>query len=168
MRHAALMLLGGGGAAGIFSDDQVKTQLPGIAGGGFDADVGGDAAENNGVDPAAAQLKLKVGAIERAPLAFGHFDIALLLTQRGRVGPPVFGQRMRPGLSVDRLFQRFGEIGRPAHADHDDRRTLLPALVCQASGARHHLVSPMRAAGERQNAFLQIDYHQRRVFCIEF
>ena len=53
------MLLGGGGAAGIFGDDQVKTQLPGIAGGGFDADVGGDAAENNGVDTAAAQLKLK-------------------------------------------------------------------------------------------------------------
>ena len=45
---------------------------------------------------------------------------------------------------------------------------IMPALVCQASGARHHLVSPMRAAGERQNAFLQIDYHQRRVFCIEF
>ncbi len=77
MRHAALMLLGGGGAAGIFGDDQVKTQLPGVAGGGFDADVGGDTAENNGVDTAAAQLKLKVGAIERAPLAFGHFDIAL-------------------------------------------------------------------------------------------
>ena len=30
MRHAALMLFGGGGAAGIFSDDQVKTQLPGV------------------------------------------------------------------------------------------------------------------------------------------
>jgi hypothetical protein len=41
-------------------------------------------------------------------------------------------------------------------------------FVCQASGARHHLVSPMRAAGERQNAFLQIDHHQRRVFRIEF
>ena len=75
---------------------------------------------------------------------------------------------MRPGLRVDRLFQRFGEIGRPADADHDHRRTLLPAFVCQASGARHHLVSPMWAAGERQNAFLQIDHHQRRVFRIEF
>ena len=46
MRHAALMLFGGGGAAGIFSDDQVKTQLPGVAGGGFDADVGGDTADH--------------------------------------------------------------------------------------------------------------------------
>ncbi len=54
------MLLGGGGAAGIFGDDQVKAQLPGVAGGGFDADVGGDTAEDNGVDPAAAQLKLQV------------------------------------------------------------------------------------------------------------
>lgn len=65
MRHTALMLLGGGGAAGIFGDDQVKTQLPGIAGGGFDADVGGDAAENIGVDPAAAQLSARLIA-ERA------------------------------------------------------------------------------------------------------
>ncbi len=40
------MLFGGDGAAGIFGDDQVKTQFPGVAGGGFDADIGRDTAEN--------------------------------------------------------------------------------------------------------------------------
>jgi hypothetical protein len=33
--------------------------------------------------------------------------------------------------------------------------------------ARYHVVSPMRAAGEGQNAFLQIDDNER-FFCIEF
>jgi hypothetical protein len=67
---------------------------------------------------------------------------------------------MRACLSIDRLFQRFGEIRRPANADHDHRepcwRHFLPDC-----GALNHVVSPMRAAGKRQNAFLQIDNHQR-------
>lgn len=121
MRYAALTLLGGGGATGIFSDDQVKTQLPGVVGGGSDAGVGGDTAENGGVDAAAARLKLRVGVIERTPLVFGHFDTALLLIQRGRVGPSVFRQRIRPGLSVDRLLQHLGKVGRSADANHDGR-----------------------------------------------
>jgi hypothetical protein len=71
---------------------------------------------------------------------------------------------MGAGLSIDRLFQRFGEIRRPADANHDHRRTLLAALSRRA--ARNHVVSPMRAAGERQNAFLQIDHHQRGFFAL--
>ena len=81
MGHTALMLFGGGGAACILGDDQVETQFPGIAGGGFHADVGGDTAKNNGVDTAAAQLQFKVGAVERAPLAFRDFDIAILFAE---------------------------------------------------------------------------------------
>ncbi len=57
-------------------------------------------AENNGVDPAAAQLKLKVGRENAPPPAFGHFDIASCFTSSVAAGPPVFGQRMRPGLSA--------------------------------------------------------------------
>ena len=52
MRHAALVLLGRGGAAGVFDDNQVEAQLPGITRGGFNADVGGDAAENKGINTA--------------------------------------------------------------------------------------------------------------------
>jgi hypothetical protein len=52
-------------------------------------------------------------------------------------------------LGIDRLLQRFGEIRRPANANHDHRGTLLAALFGQTRGALNHVVSPMRAAGKR-------------------
>ena len=52
MRHAAVVLVGVGGGAGVFGDDQLKAHLPGVARGGFHANVGGDAAQNNRRDAA--------------------------------------------------------------------------------------------------------------------
>lgn len=111
MCYVVLMLFGGGGVVGIFSDDQVKIQFSGVVGGGFDVDVGGDVVENDGVDFVVVQLKFKVGVIECVLLVFGYFDIVFLFIQCGWVGLLVFGQCMCFGLSVDRLFQCFGEIG---------------------------------------------------------
>lgn len=81
MGHAALMLIRRGCAARIFRYHQVKAQLPGVTGGGFHTDVGGDPAQNNSVYPATAQLELQVSAIECAPLAFGDFYIAVAFTE---------------------------------------------------------------------------------------
>ena len=82
-------------AACVFGNHRVKAQLPCVTGGGFHANVGGDPAQDNGVDTAAAQLQLRVGAIEGAPLAFGHFDIAVAFTERDRIRPPVVRQGVR-------------------------------------------------------------------------
>ena len=104
MGHAALVLIRRGCAARIFRDHQVKAQLPGVTGGGFHTDIGGDPAQNNRVDPATAQLELQVGAVECAPLAFGNFYIAVAFTERDRICPPVVRQRLRRGLGINRLF----------------------------------------------------------------
>jgi len=98
------MLIGRSGAARVFGNDQVEAQLPGVAGGRFHADIGGNSAQDNGVDAATAQLQLQIGAVKGAPLAFGDFDIAVAFAKRRRLRPPVFRQRVRPGLRVDGLF----------------------------------------------------------------
>ena len=42
MVDAVIVLLGAGGATGIFGNHQIKTEFPGIAGGGFNTDIGRD------------------------------------------------------------------------------------------------------------------------------
>jgi len=48
----------------------------------------------------------------------------------------------------------LGEIFRPAHAHHNHWRTFGAKMLCQAGAARDHLIGAVRAARERQNAFL--------------
>ena len=75
---------------------------------------------------------------------------------------------MRPGLSVDRLFQRFGEIRPtsrrgPLVTEEPCCRHLSAGRAARAATS----VSPMWAAGERRECLsLQIDRHQRRVFAV--
>ena len=83
MGHAALVLIRRGCAAGIFGDHQVKAQLPGVTGGGLHADVGGDTAQNNGVDPATAQLELRGRCRRMRPIDVWCTSISLsLFTER--------------------------------------------------------------------------------------
>ena len=102
--HTALVLFSRACTARIFSDDQLKAQLPGVTGGRFHADVSGDPAENNRINAAATQLKFQVGTVERAPLTFSNFDIAVLFAQRRGIGPPVFRQGGGRDGRIDRLF----------------------------------------------------------------
>ena len=85
------MLLSAGGATGIFCNDQIKTQLPGVTRGGFDADIGGDTAQDDGVDTTTAQLQFQVSTVECSPLALGDLQVCRTLSQRLRVFPPVVG-----------------------------------------------------------------------------
>ena len=104
MGHAALVLFLGGRAAGIFGDHQIKAQLPRVAGGRLHADVGGNAAQDDGVDAATAELQLEIGTVKSAPLAFGHFNIAVAFAECGRVRPPVFRQGACRNLGINGLF----------------------------------------------------------------
>src|SRR5580704_18279910 len=63
---------------GVLNKDLVIVAFVGVAGGGFHADVGGDAAQDNGTHAAAAELEIQVSAVKRTPLAFGDAEVARL------------------------------------------------------------------------------------------
>ena len=104
MGHAALVLFRGGRAAGIFGDHQIKAELPRVAGSRLHADVGGNTAHDDRVNAATAELQLKIGAVEGAPLAFGDFNVAVAFAKRYRVRPPVFRQGAGGSLRINGLF----------------------------------------------------------------
>lgn len=64
------------GSAGVFDDNESEAETCALARGGFDADVGGDAGENDGVDPALLEDLFEVGAGESSPVTLGDEDIA--------------------------------------------------------------------------------------------
>ena len=63
----------------IFNEQNLVIPLPGIAGGGFNAEVGGNPAQDNRFDSASAQLQFEVSTVKGAPVVFQNNDI-------GRVG----------------------------------------------------------------------------------
>lgn len=82
------MRLGAHAGHGVLHQDLMVAAFVGVAGGGFDADVGGDAAENDGLDGATAQLQVQFGAVKGAPLMLGDEEVAGLR--------PDFGNDLRP------------------------------------------------------------------------
>src|SRR3546814_7687597 len=57
--------------------------------GRFDADAGDDAAQHDGVDAAAAQLQVQLGAVEGIPLPLGDQNVGGLVVKLRRNVPPV-------------------------------------------------------------------------------
>ena len=78
---------------GIFHEDLSIPALVGVPCGGFDADVGGDAAKDYGPHLSATQLQVEFGAVESAPLTFGDDEIPRLWANLGRQFRPVGRQR---------------------------------------------------------------------------
>jgi len=72
-----------------------------ISRGRFNTDTGGDSAQYDGFDAAAAKVQVEVGAVERAPLAFCHHDVARLGTKFGRDFIPPGRRRPHGPLKVD-------------------------------------------------------------------
>ena len=69
--------------AGVFYNHKGEAESGALAGGGFDADVTGDAGEDNCVDAAALELLLKVCAGKGAPVALRDEDVVGLETRGG-------------------------------------------------------------------------------------
>ena len=67
--------------AGVFYNHKGEAESGALAGGGFDADVTGDAGEDNCVDAAALELLLKVCAGKGAPVALRDEDVVGLETR---------------------------------------------------------------------------------------
>ncbi len=77
------MMFGILGRTGVFYEHKGKAEAGALTGSGFDAYVGGDAGEDDGVDATGFELLLEVCAGEGAPVAFGEEDVAGLETGGG-------------------------------------------------------------------------------------
>ena len=67
--------------AGVLDNHKGEAESGALAGGGFDADVTGDAGEDNCVDAAALELLLKVCTGKGAPVALRDEDVVGLETR---------------------------------------------------------------------------------------
>ena len=65
------MIFGAAIGHGVGDEDDVVAVVVGTSGGGFDADGGGDASDENLGDVAAAKVGIEVGADECAGVMFG-------------------------------------------------------------------------------------------------
>src|SRR6266566_6976807 len=75
----------------IFGEHLVVAMLVGLAGRGINAKAGGNATQDNGVNPPTAQLEIEIRAKEGAPLMLRDQVIQGLQTQFRRKLGPVFG-----------------------------------------------------------------------------
>jgi hypothetical protein len=79
---------GSAGGHGVLGKDLFKAALVGVAGRAFDAERGGDAAEDDGREAATAQLEFEIGAVECAPLALEDDKIVgLAIEFRNQLAP---------------------------------------------------------------------------------
>jgi hypothetical protein len=76
MTDCHMVQIGRKAGAGVFGDDNLVAQFPSLARCRLDAEIGGNAGENNGLDAAPAKLEIQFRAAERAPLPLGDQDIA--------------------------------------------------------------------------------------------
>lgn len=67
--------------AGVLDDHKGEAESGALAGGGFDADVTGDASEDDCVDAAALELMLKICFGKGAPVALRDEDVVRLETR---------------------------------------------------------------------------------------
>jgi hypothetical protein len=128
-----------------------------FAGGGFDAEMSGDAAENDRMNAAASELKIEFGAVKYAPLPLGDRYIG---AERGNLRDEFreirrqAAGRNRPGC-IDGLSQSIGS----GEGDVDQGKR--SARFDEFAADRHSVVDDKgkRVRSERpsENAFLQID-----------
>ena len=64
------------GAAGVFYDDECEARPCALTGSGFDADVCGDAGEDDCVDATLFEGLFEAGAGEGSPVTLGDEDVA--------------------------------------------------------------------------------------------
>src|ERR1700733_11895356 len=84
--HRRLVGFGAHAGGDIARDHKLVAKLPGLPRGGVDADMSGDAAEDDGPYPAALEFGIEVGAEERAPGRFGDEKVAGLGEASSKVG----------------------------------------------------------------------------------
>jgi len=146
----------------IFNQNQAVTVLESRARRGLHADIGGDAAKDDVLDTAAAQLQIQFRAVERTPLPLGDADVVRRRWQTLRIVPPVFRQRTSGIGLIDRLLEGIGEVRCETHAHAHHKDTDFPAARYKTSGTGQHFFAGVRSLCKRDDASLQVDQDQCR------
>ena len=123
--------------ARVLGDHDGVAVLPRVSRGTFDAEVGGDAGEDDRVDAAASELKVELRAVECTQLAFRDDDGSV---ERGDVGDevkPVGGDSAGwDGAGrVGGLGEAVGAVGRKRDVDGDDQGVALGEGASELDGS---------------------------------
>ena len=140
---------------GIGDEDDVIAVIVGAASGGFDADGGGDAGDENLSDLAAAEVGVEVGADERAGAIFGDEMIGGLDFEFGDKIGPVGRQRH---FGADEVGAGGSGAGRIYVYENDGEISL--AECARESGGAVDDFGHRMSAGGGDDSFLEIDDDQ--------
>ena len=172
-----------GGAAAILEQQALEAAVVGLAHGGVDADVGGDAGEHQIVDAALAHDQLEVGGAERALARLVDHGLARQRRQFGDDFParlaahqdaPARARIADPGADLARapalVGRQVGEVGTMALAGVEDRvpavpqrRQHRPDRLDRRAGQRQVVAHPIDIAALAAEVGLHVDDDQRRV-----
>ena len=143
--------------AEILDGDNVEAELPALPRGRFNAEIGRNAAEHEGLDATAAELEFEFRAVEGTPLPLGDQKIAWRRQILHKIAP-AGGQGARNAHRfVHGLQRRVGEIRREFDPHQKDRRMGGAETACQNFGGGDDIRRGMRRHGRGDDAFLQVN-----------
>jgi hypothetical protein len=154
----ALVMLSLGCGAQVFQEDRVEIVADRIDGGSYDADMGIDAADSNGIKPARPQRLIEIGLEEGAEPALGQYDV---LGQRREVmqylfpGRSTYGVRFQFALEEE-IFPQKTVIGK-----YYRNREASASFEEVAHGLYDLLFIPLRISGLLEAILKHIDDDHR-------
>ena len=151
------VFVGGHGGHRVFDEDLIVAEFVGEARGAFDADICGDAAEDDRGDAATTELEIELCAGECAPLSFYDDEVARLRSHlRNDVGPAWRGIR-RGECDVRKGVKRVFPIWRRRHVDKEDGHVAVAKRFCEFGGVFDDRFRRMWRERTRDDAFLEVN-----------
>lgn len=144
------MLVGGERGHGVLGEDEVVAEVGGGAGGGLDAEVGGDAAEDQGGGAVRGQQLVESGVVEAADGALDDDGLAV---------PDEVGDEFAAG--------RLGVDVRPLDPDVDDGGVGGPEGGGEPGRGGEGVGAGAGCEGQRDDAFHEVDEDERGTAGIE-
>src|ERR1019366_6082378 len=133
--HSMAMALDRTGSHCVFREYLVVTVLIRNARGAFHANVGCDAAEDNGMDAPAAELQVKFRAVERAPLSLCNYEVGFQRFHlRQNLTPVRRHCATRGNALVDSRMKAVFHVSRRCYAHEEYRHSVVPKPFPQLCG----------------------------------
>jgi hypothetical protein len=141
---------------GVGDEDDVVAVVVGAAGGGFDADGGSDASDENLSDVAPAEVGIEIGVDECAGAVLGDEMVGGFDVEFGdQVGPV----RRQGHFGADKIGAAGGRGAGWIYIDEDDGKISPAECVGELGGAVDDFVHRV-GAGDGDDSFLEIDDDQ--------